>query len=136
MSSATILIVEDNLLNMKLFSDLLQSRGYKTIEAKDGSDVLHLVREYKPDLILMDIQLPGLSGLEVTGMLKAENDLRDIPVIAVTAFAMKDDERKILEGGCDGYIAKPIAVADFLETIDRWLSAINKTPADDVAAGA
>lgn len=117
----TILIVEDNDLNMKLFGDLLRANGYDTIQTKDGREAIALVRRHRPDLILMDIQLPEISGLEITGMLKGDTDLRAIPVIAVTAFAMKGDEEKIRAGGCDGYIPKPISVANFLQTVARYL---------------
>ncbi len=119
--SKTILIVEDNELNMKLFNDLLQAHGYNTLQAKDGRVVVDLTRKNRPDLILMDIQLPEISGLEITKMLKADDDLRSIPVVAITAFAMKGDEQKIRNGGCDGYIAKPISVASFLQTVSRFL---------------
>ena len=117
----TVLIVEDNELNMKLFNDLLQAHGYNTLLAKDGRVVLEMARKNRPDLILMDIQLPEISGLEITKMLKADDDLCAIPVVAVTAFAMKGDEQKIRNGGCDGYIAKPISVASFLQTVSRFL---------------
>jgi two-component system cell cycle response regulator DivK len=117
-----ILIVEDNELNMKLFNDLLQAHGYETVQTMDGRDVMQLTRTHKPDLIIMDIQLPEISGLEVTQMLKADDKLKGIPVIAVTAFAMKGDEEKIREGGCEGYIAKPISVPSFLETISKFLN--------------
>jgi two-component system cell cycle response regulator DivK len=119
--SKTILIVEDNELNMKLFNDLLQAHGYNTLQVKDGRVVVETTRRMRPDLILMDIQLPEISGLEITKMLKADDDLRGIPVIAVTAFAMKGDEQKIRNGGCDGYIAKPISVSSFLQTVSRFL---------------
>jgi len=118
----TILIVEDNDLNMKLFNDLLQAHGYQTLQTKDGREALNMAREHRPDLILMDIQLPEISGLEITRMLKADTDLKVIPVIAVTAFAMKGDEEKIREGGCEGYIAKPISVASFLQTVSKFLA--------------
>ena len=118
----TILIVEDNDLNMKLFNDLLQAHGYETVQTMDGRDVLQLAHKHRPDLIIMDIRLPEISGLEVTKMLKAEDELQGIPVIAVTAFAMKGDEQKFREGGCDGYIAKPISVPKFLETIAKFLN--------------
>lgn len=120
--SKTILIVEDNDLNMKLFNDLLQAHGYSTLQTKDGREALRLTSEHHPDLILMDIQLPEVSGLEITKMLKDDASLKSIPVIAVTAFAMKGDEEKIREGGCEGYIAKPISVANFLQTVARFLS--------------
>lgn len=118
----TILIVEDNELNMKLFHDLLEAHGYATLQTPDGLSALEIAREHRPDLILMDIQLPEVSGLEVTKWLKEDEELRSIPVIAVTAFAMKGDEEKIIEGGCEAYISKPISVNSFLETIDSFVS--------------
>lgn len=124
-----ILIVEDNDLNMKLFNDLLEANGYQTVQTKDGREVLGLARSEQPDLILMDIQLPEISGLEITRMLKDDSDLKRIPVIAVTAFAMKGDEEKIREGGCEGYIAKPISVASFLQTVARFLDQNPAAPA-------
>ena len=120
--SNTVLIVEDNELNMKLFHDLLEAHGIGTIETRNGKDVLELAREHSPDLILMDIQLPEISGLDVTKMLKADDELKSIPVIAVTAFAMKGDEQKIGEGGCEDYISKPISVTHFMEVIQKYLS--------------
>lgn len=117
----TILIVEDNELNMKLFHDLLEARGYNTLQAWEGMEALRIARERRPDLILMDIQLPEVSGLEVTKWIKEDAELRTIPVIAITAFAMKGDEEKIREGGCEAYIAKPISVAIFLQTIQKFL---------------
>ena len=116
-----ILIVEDNDLNLKLFRDLLTAHGYDTIETKEGLEAITLTRSERPDLILMDIQLPEISGLDVTRRLKAEDLLRDIPIIAVTAFAMKDDEEKILAAGCQAYISKPISIVPFLNTIRRFL---------------
>jgi two-component system cell cycle response regulator DivK len=118
----SILVVEDNDLNMKLFHDLLEAQGYDVLQTRDGMDALKLARVHKPDLILMDIQLPEVSGLEVTKWLKEDEQLRSIPVIAVTAFAMKGDEEKIREGGCEAYISKPISVATFLETVEKFLS--------------
>jgi two-component system cell cycle response regulator DivK len=115
------MVVEDNELNMKLFHDLLEAHGYRIVQTKDGMDVLRLAREHKPDLILMDIQLPEVSGLEVTRWIKEDEELRAIPVIAVTAFAMKGDEEKMRKGGCEAYIAKPISVASFLETVERFI---------------
>jgi len=116
-----ILVVEDNELNMKLFCDLLQAHDYETIETRDGMAALELAREHVPDLILMDIQLPEVSGLEVTKWIKEDDALQNIPVVAVTAFAMKGDEEKIREGGCEAYIAKPISVGHFLETVKTYL---------------
>jgi two-component system cell cycle response regulator DivK len=117
-----VLIVEDNDLNMKLFNDLLVAHGYGTLQSKDGIGALELARQHRPDLILMDIQLPEISGLEVTQWIKEDEDLRTIPIIAVTAFAMKGDEEKIREGGCEAYIAKPISITSFLRTVERFLS--------------
>ncbi|HZH28499.1 MAG TPA: response regulator [Azospirillaceae bacterium] len=116
-----VLIVEDNELNMKLFHDLLEAHGYATLQTRDGMEALRIARLHRPDLILMDIQLPEVSGIEVTKWLKEDDDLRGIPVIAVTAFAMKGDEEKIREGGCEDYIAKPISVSKFLEIVQRYL---------------
>ena len=131
--SKTVLIVEDNELNMKLFHDLLEAHGVETIQTYDGKNVLDLAREHNPDLILMDIQLPEISGLEVTKMLKDDEELRKIPVVAVTAFAMKGDEQKIREGGCEDYISKPISVVNFMDVINRYLGndeANESTPKD------
>ena len=116
-----VLIVEDNELNMKLFHDLLEVHGYETLQTRDGREALELARLHRPDLILMDIQLPEVSGLDVTRWIKADETLKRIPIIAVTAFAMKGDEEKIRSGGCEAYIAKPISVTNFLETIERVL---------------
>ena len=117
----TVLIVEDNELNMKLFNDLLEAHGYTTLQTKDGRQALSIARTHRPDLILMDIQLPEVSGLEVTKWLKEDDDLHVIPVIAVTAFAMKGDEERIRQGGCEAYISKPISVPRFIETIKSYL---------------
>ena len=117
----TILIVEDNELNMKLQNDLLQANGYNTLKSVDGKDALSLAREHKPDLIIMDIQLPEVSGLELTKMLKADDALRGIPVLAVTAFVMKGDKEKCFAAGCDGYVAKPISVPHFLDTVKKFI---------------
>jgi two-component system cell cycle response regulator DivK len=119
--SQKILIVEDNELNMKLFHDLLEAHGYTTIQTRNGMEAVGLARTHRPDLILLDIQLPEISGLEVTRQLKQDDELKGIPVVAVTAFAMKGDEEKIREGGCEAYIAKPISVSTFMETIQTVL---------------
>jgi len=118
--SKTVLIVEDNELNMKLFHDLLDAHGFRTVQTRSGLDALALARLHKPDVILMDIQLPEVSGLEVTRWLKDDDELCCIPVIAVTAFAMKGDENRIRAGGCQAYISKPISVVTFLETVRRF----------------
>jgi two-component system cell cycle response regulator DivK len=117
-----VLIVEDNELNMKLFNDLLEAHGYTTLQTKDGRQALSIARTHRPDLILMDIQLPEVSGLEITKQLKADEELRGIPVVAVTAFAMKGDEEKIRQGGCEGYIAKPISIAGFMRVVEHYLA--------------
>ena len=117
----TVLVVEDNELNMKLFNDLLETQGYTVLQVDNGPDALARAREAKPDLILMDIQLPGMSGLDATRELKADEATRAIPVIAVTAFAMRTDEERIRAGGCEDYLAKPISVPVFLEKVKRYL---------------
>jgi two-component system cell cycle response regulator DivK len=117
----TVMIVEDNELNMKLFHDLLAAHGYRTLQSRTGLEALRLAREQRPDLILMDIQLPEVSGLEVTKWLKDDEELADIPVIAVTAFAMRGDEERIRRGGCEAYISKPISIATFLDAVRRHL---------------
>ncbi|MBV8119983.1 MAG: response regulator [Alphaproteobacteria bacterium] len=117
-----VLIVEDNELNMKLFNDLLTAHGYETLQTSEGMEALALARLHRPDLILMDIQLPEISGLEVTRLIKEDQDLRLIPVIAITAFAMKGDRERIRGGGCEDYIAKPISIAGFLQTVERFLT--------------
>ena len=119
----TVLIVEDNELNMKLFNDLVETRGCAIIQTRSGVEAVDLARKHRPDLILMDIQLPEVSGLQVTQWLKDDDELKSIPIIAVTAFAMKGDEEKIRQGGCEAYLSKPISVGKFLETIDKFLGA-------------
>ena len=120
--SKTVMIVEDNELNMKLFNDLLEAHGYATIQTKSGVEAVELARRHRPNLILMDIQLPEVSGLEVTQWLKDDEELRAIPIIAITAFAMKGDEEKIRQGGCEAYLSKPISVTKFLETVRNYVS--------------
>ena len=117
----TILIVEDNVLNMKLFHDLLVARGYRVLGAQEGLAALSLAKAHKPDLILMDIQLPAISGLEVTRWLKEDATLAAIPVVAITAFAMQGDEDRIRDGGCEAYITKPISLSNFIETISQLI---------------
>jgi two-component system cell cycle response regulator DivK len=124
----TVLIVEDNELNMKLFNDLLEAHGYATLKTGHGIEAMELARAHKPDLILMDIQLPEVSGLEVTRWLKQDDELKSIPVIAVTAFAMKGDEERIREGGCEAYLSKPISVAKFISTVKTYLDAEPRSP--------
>ena len=119
---AHVLIVEDNAANMKLARLLLSNAGHTVLSAVDAETGLTLARDKQPDLILMDIQLPEISGLEVTKWIKEDDDLKSIPIIAVTAFAMKGDEEKMREGGCEAYLAKPISVAFFIKTLKQFLN--------------
>jgi two-component system cell cycle response regulator DivK len=121
LAARSVLIVEDNELNMKLFNDLLVANGYRTIQTRSGFEALELARKHRPNLIVMDIQLPEVSGLEVTRWLKDDDELCQIPIVAVTAFAMKGDEERIRSGGCEAYISKPISVMSFLETIRKFI---------------
>jgi two-component system, cell cycle response regulator DivK len=114
---ATVLVVEDNPTNMTLAVFLLQSAGHSVLTATDAEAGLTLARAEQPQLILMDIQLPGMDGLEATALLKGDDATRAIPVIALTALAMKGDEERIRAAGCDGYIAKPMRYQEFLATI-------------------
>ena len=117
-----VLIVEDNPLNMKLFSAMVGSQGYDVLQATDGPGGLDLAHRQHPDLIIMDVQLPGMSGLEVTSSLKADEATQNIPVIATTAYALRGDEERIRASGCDAYMAKPIAISEFLALIETLLS--------------
>lgn len=116
-----ILVVEDNELNMKLLNDVLEAHGYAVISTGRGMVAVEWAKLYRPDLILMDLQLPDLSGLEATRLLKADAATRHIPIIAVTAFAMAGDEKKALEHGCDAYVAKPIVLREFLNLIAGFI---------------
>lgn len=116
-----ILIVEDNELNMKLLHDVLEAHGYLTVTTQHGGAALRLARECQPDLILMDLQLPDVSGFEAVRRLKCDKQTRAIPVIAVTAFALAGDERRALTSGCDGYVAKPILLHDFLDLVRKFI---------------
>ena len=118
---AKVLIVEDNSANMTLAVFLLESAGHAVLSARDAEAGLTLARDEQPDLILMDIQLPGMDGLQATGLLKRDDATRGIPVIALTALAMKGDEERIRAAGCDGYIAKPMRYQEFLATIAAQL---------------
>jgi two-component system, cell cycle response regulator DivK len=119
---ATVLVVEDNPANMTLAKFLLESAGHSVLCAIDAEAGLTLARDERPDLILMDIQLPGMDGLEATAILKRDDATRAIPVIALTALAMKGDEERIRAAGCDGYVAKPLAYREFLTTIAALLT--------------
>ena len=116
-----VLIVEDNELNMKLFHDLLDAQGYETLQTREGLQALGLARLHRPDLILMDIQLPEVSGLDITRWMKADDELASIPIIAVTAFAMRGDEERFREGGCQDYLSKPISVATFIGAVRKFI---------------
>ncbi len=117
-----ILIVDDNKFDGRLLNDILESRGYETLQTGDGLEAIELALANLPDLILMDIQLPHMSGLEVTRRLRSDERSRRIPIIAVTAFAMGWHEREALDSGCDAYISKPIAMQGFLSTVESFLS--------------
>ena len=125
---ATVLVVEDNPANMTLATFLLESVGHTVLKARDAETGVGLARSERPDLVLMDIQLPGMDGLRATAILKADAATRDIPVIALTALAMKGDEERIRSAGCDGYIAKPLSYKNFLETISFELEKHATTP--------
>ena len=116
-----VLIVEDNEMNIKLFRDLLQAHGYETLQTKEGLEALALARRHKPQLILMDIQLPEVSGLEVTRWLKQDPELCAIPVVAVTAFAMRGDEEKMRAGGCSAYLSKPISIERLIGIVKQFI---------------
>jgi len=126
MGNGTILVIEDNALNMKLVRSLLRIGKYDIIEAKDAEKGIQLVREHRPDLILMDIQLPGMDGLNATRLIKDDPSLKDIKIIALTSYAMDGDETKALKAGCDGYIVKPIDTKNFLSTIEHFLNGEQK----------
>lgn len=116
----TVLVVEDNDLNSKLLNDLLEYHGYIVVTTRFGEAALELARRHKPDAILMDIQLPDISGIEATRRIKSDEETRTIPIIAVTAFAMPGDQANILASGCDAYVAKPFNVGEFLKLVDDW----------------
>ena len=116
-----VLVVEDNELNLKLFCDLLRAHGFEAIPTRDGREVLDIVRADRPDLIVMDIQLPHISGLDVIRALKSDEALKAIPVLAVTAFASHGDDDRIRDEGADGYVSKPISVMKFIETVRQFV---------------
>jgi len=120
-SAKRILIVEDNQLSLTLLNDFLKVKGYEILKTSEGWEAINLARDKQPDLILMDIRLPDISGFEVTRLLKQDNQTKNIPIIAVTAFATSGDETKALESGCDGYITKPVIIDNLLRTIESFL---------------
>jgi two-component system, cell cycle response regulator DivK len=117
-----VLIIEDNPLNMKLFSAIIEAQGYHVLAATDGSHGLDLAHKQHPDLIVVDVQLPDISGLDLTRSLKADKDTRDIPIIVTTAHGLSGDAEEIQASGCDGFMAKPIAIAQFLELIELFVT--------------
>jgi CheY-like chemotaxis protein len=116
-----VLIIEDNELNLKLVKSLLKLGEFETIEAKTAEKGIRIASDHQPDLILMDIQLPGMDGLEATRQIKKDDDLKAIPVVALTSYAMQGDEQKAIESGCTGYITKPIDTRSFLTKIEQWI---------------
>ncbi len=122
MEKKTILVVEDNPLNMKLVKGLLKIGKYHMLEANDAEFGIQLIRKQQPDLVLMDIQLPGMDGLAATKILKEDPSVKNIPIVALTSYAMQGDKEKALEAGCTGYIAKPIDTRKFLETVSQYLN--------------
>jgi two-component system cell cycle response regulator DivK len=128
-SGKKVLVVEDNELNMKLFCDLLDAYGYSTVKSRDGLKVVEMAREHRPDLIIMDIQLPEVSGLDLTRWLKDDSSIADIPVMAVTAFAMRQDERMVREAGAEAYMSKPIQMAPFIAAVNDLVTRRSPPPA-------
>jgi two-component system, cell cycle response regulator DivK len=122
MKEKTILVVEDNAMNMKLMRAVLTLGHYRMVEALDAEAGIRLAGEERPDLILMDIQLPGMDGLSAIRIIKADPDLKDIPIFAMTGFAMEDDKKKAMDIGFSGYIVKPFHVTELLETIAHVFS--------------
>jgi two-component system cell cycle response regulator DivK len=117
-----VLVVEDNELNMRLFCDLLDAFGFDTLQCRDGARAVELAREHQPALIVMDIQLPDVSGLDITRWIKDDESIRDIPVLAVTAFAMRSDEKLVREAGCEAYLSKPIQMRSFRSTVEGLIA--------------
>ncbi len=122
--SKKVLIVEDNELNLKLFRDLLEAHSLGVMETRSGMEAVMLAERYQPDLIIMDIQLPEISGVDLIKQMKENPQIKHIPVIAVTAFAMRDDEDRIMASGCQAYISKPIAIDIFVSTIRKYVGEV------------
>ena len=116
-----VLVVEDNELNMRLFCDLLDAFGFEPFQCRDGAKAVEIARQELPDLIIMDIQLPEVSGLDITRWLKDDDKVAHIPVLAVTAFAMRADEQRVREAGCEGYLSKPIQIATFIKAVEALM---------------
>ncbi len=115
-----VMVIEDNPINMQLFTDILDASGYDTISITDARIAVENIKKHKPNLVLTDIQMPNISGLDLVKIIKKDEEIKHIPVIAITAFAMKGDEEKIIQAGCDGYVAKPISIKPFLETVAKF----------------
>ncbi len=128
---AKILVVEDNALNIKLFCDLLNAHGHETQPVTDSRDALEAARSFAPDLVITDIQLPHLSGLELMALLRAEEQFRKVPIMAVTAYAAHGDDERIRAAGASAYVSKPISVVRFAETVDQLLDAAQARQSDD-----
>jgi two-component system cell cycle response regulator DivK len=121
-ASKKVLIVEDDELNMKLFCDLLASHGYDAIKSVDGMRAVEMAKEVQPDLVIMDIQLPQVSGLDLARWIKDDDATRAVPIMAVTAFAMRQDEEEVKEAGCEAYMTKPIQIVPFIEMVEKLTS--------------
>jgi len=121
MPDKNVMVVEDNEKNRKLMRVVLKAKGYNVIEAETGEEALNILRNQKPDIILMDIQLPGIDGITLIKQIKATTTLKDIPIIAVTAYAMKGDEEKIMEAGCDAYVSKPINTQELPLIVEKYI---------------
>ena len=123
MSEKTILCVEDNFQNRTLVNRILSSRGYNVVEAVDGLEGLEMIRSLKPPLVLLDIDLPGMGGIEIVGLVRADETLKHIPVIALTASAMQGDKERFLQAGCDDYLSKPVQVKQLLDMVAKYYPA-------------
>ena len=126
MTGAQILVVEDNERNMRLFCDVLQASGYRTLEATTGVSAVALAIDHGPDLVLMDIQLPDIDGVEALGRLRADERSASLPVLALTAQAMEGDRERFLAAGFDGYVSKPVNIAEFVTTVERHCEGNNR----------
>jgi two-component system cell cycle response regulator DivK len=122
-----ILVVEDNELNLRLLNDLLEYHGYYLLLSREGAAALDIARQHRPDLVLMDIQLPDISGTEAARRLKADEQTREIPIIAVTAFALGGDRARVLASGCDDYISKPFNITELLKLVERYIGPASPT---------
>jgi two-component system cell cycle response regulator DivK len=129
-----ILVVEDNELNLKLFCDLLRAHGYEAEPVRDGREAVERARGFEPDLIVMDIQMPHITGLELIEQLKADDDLKPIPIMAVTAYAAKGDEERIRDAGAEGYVSKPISVIRFVDAVSSLLAFAEERRREEAAS--